>query len=476
MSFRPPPSLKSGPVSRQQADELNRWLLDVSRFIGGFSAAPPLALAFNRGGVQLNLNSAAAAEVIAPYITNAFVSNVCPHFGYVSGILVVESITVEYTNSDGSVVCVTNPTGCCPESGSGSGGHVITDCCPGVPISANLCLTVTSAETAAACMLGQSFPLNNTGIEWTYPTTPNVACPTIACSWVFLCDLVVGTPTWVLSLDSFLQNSAASVLVTCGPPFHAIFSGLRVDFPDGSHGLIGGVITSNLALCQGGSGGSGGGGSCSGVTTTALGKTSICTPSNLLSLSVPVVSGELIVVSVGHSQTAFNGTVQIMTLGGVSMTHLASETPVGGDGGSYSVELWVGVAAATGTVSIDLAMDPTYGPYDFIVMNAVAVSGLASNANYSVTIEGGGATMPLVQESLPDSGCVYVHGVFLVKTPGGAIVWGSDLTTGGQDVTACSPYTLTEGYKIVVAASQNLDAKLTGITPGSWAGIGAIFF
>lgn len=59
MSWLHPPRIKPGPLSRADADALNRMLDDLARFVGGFSAAPPLRLAQSKAGVQIGINQSA---------------------------------------------------------------------------------------------------------------------------------------------------------------------------------------------------------------------------------------------------------------------------------------------------------------------------------------------------------------------------------------------------------------------------------
>lgn len=84
------------------------------------------------------------------------VTNVCPIFGIASApgggtIQVMTGIVVEYTNSDGTVVCVTNPDNCCA-SGSGSGSGNID--MPPAP------LTVLCAPSCGATLLPEYLKLS----------------------------------------------------------------------------------------------------------------------------------------------------------------------------------------------------------------------------------------------------------------------------------------------------------------------------
>jgi hypothetical protein len=64
MSWRPPPRLKPGPISREQADDVNEWFTDISRFLGGFQVSAPLTGVQDRGGFRIGMNSNVAGQLI----------------------------------------------------------------------------------------------------------------------------------------------------------------------------------------------------------------------------------------------------------------------------------------------------------------------------------------------------------------------------------------------------------------------------
>lgn len=51
MGWRTPPTVRPGPLTRSAADELSRWIVDISRFFGGINGP---GVSQNRAGVQIN--------------------------------------------------------------------------------------------------------------------------------------------------------------------------------------------------------------------------------------------------------------------------------------------------------------------------------------------------------------------------------------------------------------------------------------
>ncbi len=109
-----------------------------------------------------------------------------------------------------------------------------------------------------------------------------------------------------------------------------------------------------------------------------------------------------------------------------------------------------------------------------ILLSAVEVRGLARNIFASL---GGSAFGAL---TTPDTGAFgtgttnyYCQQNFMMSSLGGAGSWVLPFTGGGQDVSACSPYVLTEGY--VIGSAGILDARLSGILPNAWVATGAIY-
>lgn len=431
--------------------------------MGGFSAASPVTASFTRGGVQIGFNSNSLPGI-------GRVSNVCPIFGFVAGEQVVTGITVEYTNPDGSKVCVANPTSCCAGSGSGSG--IVTDCCPDVELPPEFCLTV-SGGTGGQSHLNGSYLISLSNDQWSYS---GVAADGTNCTdvdgdpcvrWGLACGgnlPIIGGFSLSLS-GSILGGSVINfggTLISCSP--------FKLTFSTSYFGqTLAGTITSNLAACQG----SGSGGPCN-IMDVALGSASACSPGTTLSFTTAgsVTAGALVIVNLQYDATLSGGSFPAVTMGGVAMTF---QDAIQSPSATVAVAMFYATAAATGAVTFQATI-PAAAAY--IYMSAVQVTGLANNLSQDAAATDGSASGPSVALS---SGyiapCLYVQALFGMATPSGAFTWAAPFTSGGQDITACSPYVMTEGFDIIPSggAGAGLTAKLNGITAADWAGIIIVF-
>ncbi len=188
-----------------------------------------------------------------------FVSNVCPIFGIAAApgggtIHVVTAIKVEYTYPDGSAECVTNPTGCCPGSGT-------SPCCPGVTLPNQLCVSITMSNDGCSSLVG-SYLLTRAGTGWLY-SGPSAAFPFEAISLTVDCNSANGIWTLGIAVATAFSSFVPLSGVVC-EPFSAHTS---IDFSEAGEcdgGTMHFTVSENLAPCTG----SGSGGCTGGVFDT----------------------------------------------------------------------------------------------------------------------------------------------------------------------------------------------------------------
>ncbi len=107
MSWRPPPVIKPGEITLTEANELNRWFVDISRFLGGITAAAPLGVTQDRAGVRFSVNPNALMQMITNLTINEItVDNLFVDNFFVDNF-VINNTTVNITN----VITTVNVTG-----------------------------------------------------------------------------------------------------------------------------------------------------------------------------------------------------------------------------------------------------------------------------------------------------------------------------------------------------------------------------
>ncbi len=372
-----------------------------------------------------------------------------------------------------STFCETDDTGCCNQTGSGSGGNpVLVSCCPnGLPEA--LCVTKTSdPDNCDNCMtLNVPYTITyRSGIfggsqagwagDFTCAGGPFPGSPFHV---YFYCGDGFGNPG-PFQLEPGIGSGGncrtAPTTLSCDP-FSAIVT-FDPNSGDGSHcGLTcTQPVTYEVTACGGGGGG--------GISRTSLG-VAVATSSLTLTKSVSVAAGALLIVNVGLVEAGGASTVSGVTFNGVAMDRALVKTM---SGGKEEISLWFITVGSTTTANVIITQSTTG---DRIMASFVEVQGLAINLPDGGALNTGLAVTDPTTSATGMTGVAdeYCQALFFLLDAGGAWTWAGGFTSGGQDLNEVdmgTNFDLTEGYEIL-SATGTPNAQLTGITPTEFAAI-----